>query len=186
MGPQRMRTLKDTRLGNAELRLVDMGGGLFVARALVNGTEKLRFEGKTADEAWMRLHDEIGKANPKYVGYDGARNRFLHFFPNGFHSEGYAAEERKYKVAAKDTLDRSVPVTDAVDGSGFSKMSWRPSETQTCCSGSRRPEFRKCSVVLTPIGSFVPPPNSRWEMQSWVSWRWSGRSNHTMRRTGPS
>jgi hypothetical protein len=114
-----MRTLKDTRLGDAELRLVDMGGGLFVARALVNGTEKLRFEGKTADEAWMRLHDEIGKANPKYVGYDGARNRFLHFFPNGFRSEGYTAEERKYKVTAKNILDRSVPVSDAVDGSGF-------------------------------------------------------------------
>jgi hypothetical protein len=114
-----MRTLKDTRLGDAELRLVDMGGGLFVSRALINGKEKLRFEGKTADEAWVRLHDEIGKANPKYVGYDGARNRFLHFFPNGFHSESYAAEERKYKVAAKDALDRSVPVTDAADGSGF-------------------------------------------------------------------
>lgn len=114
-----MKTVKDTRLGDAELRLVDMGGGLFIARALVNGTEKLRFEGKTADEAWTLLHNEIGKTNPKYVGFAGARNRFLHFFPNGFHSDGYRIEERDYKIAAKKVLDREVPLTKAAEGSGF-------------------------------------------------------------------
>jgi hypothetical protein len=113
-----MKTIKETRVDKTLLRLVDTGK-LFVGLAIVGETTKLRIEGGTADEVWNRLHDEVGKTNPKYVGYAGVRNRFLHFFPNGFHSNGYEANERGYKVAAGARLLRSVPLPDAAEGVGF-------------------------------------------------------------------
>jgi len=75
--------------------------------------------GTDADDVWRRLHDEAGKANPKYFGFDGARARFLHFFPNGFHSTGYTNAERDYKVAAKERLDKTAPAEQAVNASGL-------------------------------------------------------------------
>jgi hypothetical protein len=113
-----MKTIKETHVDKTLLRLVDTGK-FFVGVAIVGDATKLRIEGATADEVWTRLHDDVGKTNPKYVGYAGARNRFLHFFPNGFHSNGYEANERGYKVAARARLLQSVPLADAAEGLGF-------------------------------------------------------------------
>src|SRR4051812_44220604 len=114
-----MKTIKTSQVDKTVLlRLVDTGKQ-FVGLAIANGAEKLRIEGDNADEVWNRLERELGKNNPKYVGFDGARNRFLHFFPNGFRSEGYDGDERRYKLAAKTKLDQTVPLGEAADGSGF-------------------------------------------------------------------
>lgn len=114
-----MKTLKDTHWDKAtRLRLVN-DGKQFVGLAFVNGKERLRLQGEGASEVWEKLTREVGKANPQYFGYDGARNRFLHFFPNGFHSAGYANEERTYKLAAKAKLDQHAPLAEAVEGSDF-------------------------------------------------------------------
>lgn len=113
-----MKTLKETKLDKTLLRLVDTGKA-FVGVAVVDGAVKLQVEGATADDTWRRLHDEVGKANPNYVGFDGARNRFLRFFPGGFHSSEYEERERGYKVAAKAKLDREAPVEKAAAGNGF-------------------------------------------------------------------
>jgi hypothetical protein len=80
--------------------------------------EKLRIEGADQEDVWRRLHDEAAKLNPMYFGFDGARSRFLKFFP-GFHSDRYASMERDYKVAAKTLLEATAPLEKAVDGSGF-------------------------------------------------------------------
>ena len=85
--------------------------GLIDGREIVNGDD--------ADDVWQRLHDEAGKANPRYFGFDGARARFLRFFPNGFHSTGYSNAERDYKIAAKQRLDKTAPLEQAVDASGL-------------------------------------------------------------------
>lgn len=37
----------------------------------------------------------------------------------GFHSDGYANDERTYKLAAKAKLDQLAPLADALDGSGL-------------------------------------------------------------------
>jgi hypothetical protein len=66
-----MKTVKTTHVGKMELRLVDTGKG-FVALAISDGVTKLERPGDTADEAWTRLHDDLGKVNPKYVGFGGA------------------------------------------------------------------------------------------------------------------
>jgi hypothetical protein len=116
-----MKTVWTGRIGKAELRIVDTGK-LFVALADVNGKRQLELEAKSLDEARRRLHDEIGKASPKYVGFAGARNRFLHFFPNGFHSDRYEDEERGYKLRAKGKLETELSLDHAIDVSGAGEI----------------------------------------------------------------
>jgi len=107
-------TVRTGKLGKTELRLVRKDGRFF---GVADG--KICANGENPDDVWRRLHDEVGKANPKYFGFDGARARFLRFFPNGFHSEKFENDERKYKVEAKKRLDATVPVEQAATGSGF-------------------------------------------------------------------
>jgi hypothetical protein len=109
-------TIRSGEMGKTDLRLVRKSGRFF---GLAGG--KVCVEGENADDVWRRLHDEAGKANPKYFGFDGARARFLRFFPNGFHSKGYTDAERDYKMAAKKKLDATVPVEKAATASGFAE-----------------------------------------------------------------
>lgn len=109
--------VREATIGDATLRLFKERG-TYKGAVVVDKTVKV-IEGNDADDVWRRMHDEAGKASPKYFGFDGARNRFLHFFPNGFHSAGYAGQERDYKVAAKAKLDSTAPVSAAATGSGF-------------------------------------------------------------------
>jgi hypothetical protein len=113
-----MKTIREGKLDDLVLRLVEKDK-LFIGLIIAGDVKKLQIEGTNADDVWRRLHDEAGKTNPKYFGFDGARARFLRFFPNGFHSAGYAEQERDYKVAAKKKLDAAVPVEKATIGSGF-------------------------------------------------------------------
>lgn len=113
-----MKTVRETKLGDATLRLVEKDK-LFVGLVFEGGSRKLQIQGENADDVWRQLHDEAGKANPKYFGFDGARGRFLKFFPNGFKSDGYLNNERNYKVAAKKKLDATAPVQDAATKLGF-------------------------------------------------------------------
>jgi hypothetical protein len=113
-----VKTIRTAKLGKLELRLVEKDKRYF--GLVVAGSErKVQIEGDNADDVWRRLHDEAAKSNPQYFGFDGARNRFLHFFPNGFQSAGYVGQERHYKVAAKSKLDTIVPIDQARAGAGF-------------------------------------------------------------------
>lgn len=107
------RTIRESRLGKHELRLAEKDGRFF---GLADG--KVCVEGVDPDQVWQALHDDAGKSDPKYFGYSGARNRFLQFFPDGFHSDHYAAQERDYKLAAKARLDNGAPLEAALNGSG--------------------------------------------------------------------
>ena len=108
------KTIRHGKLGKRSLRLVEQTGIFY---GLADG--KKCAEGADAERVWQQLHDEAGKSDPKYFGYTGARSRFLTFFPNGFHSKGYADQERNYKLAAKNKLDTTAPVEKALVGSGF-------------------------------------------------------------------
>jgi hypothetical protein len=63
--------------------------------------------------------------NPMYLGFDGARARFLRMFPDGLYPKpgtpekhDYKLMERDYKVAAKTLLEGTAPLEKAIDGSG--------------------------------------------------------------------
>lgn len=77
------------------------------------------FGGDSPDEVWERLKQEVLKADRAYVGFEGARARFLRFFPQGFADAGYLRDERDYKLAARDQLNSAAPVEEAAQGSGF-------------------------------------------------------------------
>lgn len=109
-------TIRRGQLGKTELRLVKSEGRF---HGMADG--KTILDGEDADDVWRRLHDEAGRGDPRYFGYDGACARFLHWFPDGFHSDGFVATERNYKVAAKTKLDLAAPVEEAATGSGFGK-----------------------------------------------------------------
>ncbi|MFF8799629.1 MULTISPECIES: hypothetical protein [unclassified Methylobacterium] len=107
-------TVRRGQAGKIELRLVHSEGryhGMADGKPIVIGAD--------ADDVWRRLHNEVGRADSRYFGFDGARNRFLHWFEGGFRSERFLAEERDYKVRAKAKLDASAPVEAAATGSGF-------------------------------------------------------------------
>jgi hypothetical protein len=114
-----MKTIRTGKVGDLSLRLVEKDRAFIGLVFAADNSKKAQIEGADADDVWRRLHDEAGKANPKYFGFDGARARFLRFFPNGFHSAGYTSAERDYKVAAKQRLDETAPIEQAVSGSGL-------------------------------------------------------------------
>lgn len=61
-----------------------------------------------------------GAHNPGYVGFDGAKARFLRHFPAGFSDPGYFAGERGYKLDAAKKLDATLPLeakSDSMTGS---------------------------------------------------------------------
>jgi hypothetical protein len=109
--------VREATSGAATLRLFKEKGAY--KGAVIVGKDMKIVEGD--DAVWRRMHDEVGKANPKYFGFDGTRNRFLHFFPKGFRSAGYAGQEHDYKVDAKSKLDDAVPLKKAATGSGFAE-----------------------------------------------------------------
>lgn len=111
---ERVRTIRSGKLGKIELRLVKKGGSFF---GMADG--KQCADGTDPDDVWRRLHDEAGKANPMYFGFDGARARFRCFFPDGFNSEKFVDAERQYKLDAKDRLEKSAPLEKAVNASGL-------------------------------------------------------------------
>jgi hypothetical protein len=113
-----VKTIRNVIVDKLTLRLVEKNG-IFVGLIFGPGAKTVQIEGDVAEDVWRRLHNEAAKANPKYFGFDGARARFLHFFPGGFHSDGYVGRERAYKVAAKAKLDAAVPVEKAATGSDY-------------------------------------------------------------------
>jgi hypothetical protein len=113
-----MKTIRQAKVDDFVLRLVEKDR-LFVGLIFLDGVKKLQIDGADADDVWRRLHDEAGKANPKYFGFDGARARFLHWFKDGFQSATYLNQERNYKVAAKSNHDTAAPLDKATSSSGY-------------------------------------------------------------------
>jgi len=123
-----VKTVRNGKLGKIELRLVDMSGALHGV-ADEGGKRIVHIQGdvsEDADQVWMRLHDEVAKRSVSYFGYEGAKSRFLKYFPGGFASDAYIGTggktgtgERAYKIAAKAKLEAVVTPGAAATGSGF-------------------------------------------------------------------
>lgn len=113
-----MKTIREEKRGSLTLRLVNEKTGY--AGVILSAQGRLALlRGDDPVELWRRLEQEAAKSSKDYVGFDGARTRFLHFFPGGFESAHYISEERDYKLQAKHQLDTTVPLDQARIGSGF-------------------------------------------------------------------
>lgn len=115
-----MKTIDEATFGKITLRLLDLGKE-FSGIAFMGGKIISRVNGDDQDEVWRKLKIQASKSSPNYVGFDGAKNRFSTFFPDGFNSDYYFGKERKYKLEAKTLLDEEAPLEAAIDGTGFGK-----------------------------------------------------------------
>lgn len=121
----KMQTIREASHGKLTLRLLAIPGGY---KGLVVGGKAGRtalIEGTDAEDVWRRLMAEAGKASASYFGFDGARTRFLRFFPQGFQSHYYADQERTYKLAAKQKLDATLPLADVGSRNGMGEVALR-------------------------------------------------------------
>lgn len=112
-----MPTIREGKVGKAVVRLVQTPRG-YAGVVFENGQRKFLEEGDDADRLWMQAYDAAARLSPLFVGYDGARKRFLSFFPQGFNGADYVGQERAYKVEAKQKLETRTPLSAALAGSG--------------------------------------------------------------------
>lgn len=119
-----MKTIREDAIGKSTLRLVDTGKGI-VGLLIAGGKQLDRIDGTDAAEVWALLRAAVGKASDAYFGFDGARARFLQFFPDGFGSPAFEGDERGsygergYKLRAKAKLEASAPLEQALIGTGY-------------------------------------------------------------------
>lgn len=107
-------TVRSGKQGKHELRLVQQGATF---TGLADG--KILVSGEDADTVWASLLGELGKLDPKYFGFGGAKTRFLSIFPASFADPGYAGHERDYKDKARAKLLATVSPEAAAESSGM-------------------------------------------------------------------
>jgi hypothetical protein len=168
---------------------VRKGGGYF---GMADG--KVCVEGDNADDVWRRLHDDSGKGDPRYFGFDGARARFLHFIPDGFHSPKFAELERDYKVAAKAKLDATAPLEKALDGTGYGEAvlsayratnllsPYEQTRMQAVLRGPRADAFIQAAARFTldpgkaslrdMETALEPDDNAKWTVATYLPFLW--------------
>jgi hypothetical protein len=116
-----MMKTREAKVGKALIRMVETKTG-FGGIVLLDGANPVRLDDQSPERLWERLHQEAGKLNPNFVGYDGARARFLRIFPGGFMSQIYLGDEkvgeRNYKLRARSRLDELVPLEQAREAQG--------------------------------------------------------------------
>lgn len=104
-----MKRIKEQIIGKARVRLVQNGNTF--AGIIINGDKiSKRIDGDNQDEVWGKLINEVGTTDPQYFGFEGAINKFLREFPDGFAGQDYLDTERDYKIEAKEKLDKVVPL----------------------------------------------------------------------------
>lgn len=113
-----MKTIREEKVGKTTLRLVQVDKG-YAGVVLLDGKSRTRIDGGDPEEVWQKLRAQAASSSPNYFGYSGAKNRFLSFFPNGFSSCEYVKEEREYKIGAKELLDSTVPLEEALEKTGY-------------------------------------------------------------------
>lgn len=185
----KVETVRTGKLGKKALRIVRKDGRFF---GLADGV--ICAEAESADDVWRRLHDEAGRSDPKYFGFDGARARFLRFFPNGFHSAGYVSQERHYKLAAKTKLDATVPLEEAMVGSGNGESvlavfratnmlsPFEKTRLQDVLRGPRADDFIRAAARFARHGgeshlrdmerALKPHDNAKWTVVSYLPYLW--------------
>ena len=122
------KTLRQEVMGGITVRLVVQDNKQFAGVVIGKDRKMVKIygeSGETSDDVWERLRSEAMRSHPSWVGYDGARERFLEYFPNGFKDERYLDMERNYKLEARSMLDELLPVETALDGADLGDKALR-------------------------------------------------------------
>ena len=114
---QPLKTVWEGNAGKAVLRVV-AGKGHFEGIAIEGGRIVARTKGAAVEETVNALRGVFARADPGYVGFEGAKAKFRQIFPQGFETPEYLKRERDYKLAAKAKLDAGASVKAAAKASG--------------------------------------------------------------------
>jgi len=114
-----MKTIREATRGKLTLRLLETKTGYLGALIGAQAGRPATIDGTDAEDVWRRLEAEAGKSDRSYFGFDGARSRFLQFYPQGFASPGYSRDERDYKLAARAKLLDVAPFEEALRARGL-------------------------------------------------------------------
>ncbi|MFI8683027.1 hypothetical protein ACIGFJ_11750 [Brevundimonas diminuta] len=109
-----LKTIRTEQVGKTTVRLLQGADG-YVGAVIPAGGKPVQFEGEDQDDLWRKLLAEVGRTHPDYFGFDGARSRFLRYFPGGFADEAYKAHERTYKDQAVARINGLLSLEDACD-----------------------------------------------------------------------
>lgn len=118
------KILRDEALGKTRVRLVRRDDGTLQGGYWRPDRDMVKFTAnpdETQHELWERLVAAALGTDRSFVGFDGAKARFIGIFPKGFQDPEYLRHERNYKVAARDRLNAAVPVEEAAHGTGFAE-----------------------------------------------------------------
>ena len=88
-----MKTIREEPFGKVRLRLLEKGDA-YVGIVISKGKVSAPIEGDDPEELWAQLRRSAGTHEAGYVGYDGAKARFLEHYPAGFSDPEIAGEFR--------------------------------------------------------------------------------------------
>ena len=111
-----MKTIREEKVGKAIVRLLKTSDGY--AGVVITSKPSVPIEGDDPDMLWKKLIAEVGRAHPSYFGYDGARARFLSYYPKAFLDARYIFDERNYKDAAVEKINAILPIEIAHAATG--------------------------------------------------------------------
>ena len=103
----------EERIGKAILRWQPDKDQGFVGTVIRDGKRLTPIHDDDENRLISRLRNEAGRLHPDYVGFDGAIERFLCFFPDGFHGAANVSNERDYKLRAAERLQSSLALEQA-------------------------------------------------------------------------
>ena len=122
------KTIRQEMMGGITIRLVQQDNLQFAGVVIGKDRKMVKIyaePGETGDDVWERLRSEALKSHPSWVGYEGARDRFTEFFPNGFKDKNYQDKERNYKLKAKRLLNELIPLETAIDSKDLGEKALR-------------------------------------------------------------
>jgi hypothetical protein len=104
---------KDIKFGPNTLRIRKQNDGF---AGIIVGQSGIREVAATAELVRELLIKRCGEQAPGFIGIEGARNRFLKLFPNGFSDAKFIGDgkfegERAYKVLAADQFRQHLPLS---------------------------------------------------------------------------
>lgn len=115
-----METIRTEIRGKLTLRMVKDKAG-YSGVILSDKGRQVLLQSKDQEALWHQLEQAAAQSSKDYVGFAGARTRFLQFFPDGFESAWYHQQERRYKIDARGKLQKFAPLDRALRADGMGK-----------------------------------------------------------------
>lgn len=104
-----MKRLEHRDLGHG---ILAEHGTSFTGVVRVKDREVERETGEDRAAVWQRTLHAAGRHGPNRFGFEGAKARFLKYFPEGFEDPGYLRDERDYKVRHRDWIAETCSLDD--------------------------------------------------------------------------